>query len=89
MCSQQITTVLRTPMAVNSCRKRHLSLPAVGESEAKKIRSDINIKLNEDSCKDENIASTEGHRPEAKSGNDRALRNIVCARRSLHGKNEI
>ena len=36
MCSQQITTVLRTPVAVNSSRKRHLSLPAVGESEVKK-----------------------------------------------------
>ena len=36
MSSQQIAAVLRTPMAANSGRKRHLSLPAVGESEVKR-----------------------------------------------------
>ena len=41
MGSQQITAVLRTPTAAASSRKRHLSLPAVGESEVKKIRSDM------------------------------------------------
>ena len=62
--SDALTTVLRTPMAVNSSRKRHLSLPAVGDSEVKKIRSGIGNKLSEDhsdndSGDDENSGSTE------------------------------
>ena len=36
MSSQQIAAVLRTPVAANSGRKRHFSLPAVGESEVKR-----------------------------------------------------
>ena len=48
-------------MTVNSSRKRYLSLPAVRESEVKKIQRAINSKLNEDSCKDESTVSIERH----------------------------
>ena len=78
-------------MAVNSSRKRHLSLPAVGESEVKKIRCDIGNKLSEDhsdndSGDDENSGSTECNGKEATKGSNRNLHSVVRARRNLLGK---
>ena len=66
--------------------KQYLSLPAVGESDVKKIRSDINSKLNEDGDKCEYTGSTEGYWSEATSGGERTLCNVVSARRNLLGK---
>ena len=90
MSSQQITTVLRTPMAINSSRKRHLSLPAIGESEVKKIKSDIGNNYNRDSDSenenDDSSEANEGEGNSAKKRNNRALRNVVRARRNLLGK---
>ena len=43
MSSQPIVPVLRTPMsALTGGRKSHLSLPAVSDTDLKKIRSDAN-----------------------------------------------
>ena len=75
MSSQQIAAVLRTPVAANSSRKRHLSLPAVGESEVKKIIV-------------ESSGTTEGREVEETSENDRTLRNVVRARRNLLGNKD-
>ena len=88
MSSQQITAVLRTPMAAHSNRKRHLSLPAVGESEVKKIRSDMNDILSDDSETEEAINSTEGRGHETTCTKDRTMRNVVRARRNLLGQNK-
>ena len=88
MCSQQITTVLRTPIAENSSRKRHLSLPAIGESEVKKIRSDIANRYNEDSDCEENCESTIIRGNETKNENKQSSRNVVRARRNLLGKKD-
>ena len=88
MSSQQIAAVLRTPVAANSGRKRHLSLPAVGESEVKKIRSDIGNKHNEDIDIVESSGTTEGRQVEETSENDRTLRNVVRARRNLLGNKD-
>ena len=86
MSSQQITTVLRTPMAINSSRKRHLSLPAIGESEVKKIKSDIGNNYNRDSdSENENDDSSKANEGEGNSAikrNNRALRNVVRDRHS-------
>ena len=92
MSSQQITTVLRTPMAINSSRKRHLSLPAIGESEVKKIKNGIGNNYNRDSdSENENDDSSEANEGEGEGNsaikmNNRALRNVVRARRNLLGK---
>ena len=88
MSSQQIAAVLRTPVAANIGRKRHLSLPAVGESEVKKIRSDIGNKHNEDIDIVESSGTTEGRQVEETSENDRTLRNVVRARRNLLGNKD-
>ena len=90
MSSQQITTVLRTPMAINSSRKRHLSLQAIGESEVKKIKNDIGNNYNRDSDseneKDDSSEANEGEGNSAIKRNNRALPNVVRARRNLLGK---
>ena len=84
MSSQRIAAVLRTPLTAASGRKRHLSLPVVGESEVKKIRSEINDNSNDNDNVDLNSAD---HGVDGSTHvSDRSLRNIVRARRNLMGK---
>lgn len=84
MHSQQISAVLRTPLP--SGRKRHLSLPAVGESEMKKLKSEDTKSLSDtssfttddDEARDEDeIQNTDSTTKENKQ------RNTVRARRNL------
>ena len=73
-------------MAVARDRKRHLSLPAVGESEVKKIRSDMNSKPNEETHYASDAGTTWEDATEVTTRCDRTLRNVVRARRNFLGK---
>lgn len=79
MSSQQVSAVLRTPLP--SGRKRHLSMPAVGESELKKIRSD-DVRESDAELEllgETNIKTTNRENDD----NGKIKRNSVRARRNL------
>ena len=77
MCSQPVMTVLQTPSSsMASGRKRHLSMPAVGGTDYKKIRSDTNNindvvqndgtnSITDESEEDKNSTGTVANRPVA------------------------
>lgn len=77
MSSQQVSAILRTPMP--SGRKRHLSLPAVGESDMKKMKSDNLSVHGEQDESDENSLN------DSSDGSDGGIneRGFVRARRNL------
>ena len=79
LSAQQVSAVLRTP--IPSGRKRHLSLPAAGESDLKKIRSDdLSVSGEEDDKCDADRQAA--HNANAGS------RNFVRARRNLLTKQD-
>ena len=83
LSSHQVAAVLRTP--VPSGRKRHLSLPAVGESDLKKIKSD-DLSIGDDG--DDSDADNADVDSDEHSGSTRS-RNFVRARRNLLSKQTV